>query len=161
MDRVIRSSFKHRDSLRAISREDLLKQSCVGVGTALASAARRRFRNAYNLTAMSIAPAEIAVEIREHVREVSIDYHVDPVRQSKTQIVGWKVPWYTKCEFACPLTEDRASHSRGASTPLDPAHGAEQQHADDTTQPIAPLVPILAGQCSSSIICFDEPHRPA
>jgi hypothetical protein len=118
VDRVIRSSFKHRDSLRAISREDLLKQSCVGVGTALASAARRRFRNAYNLTAMSIAPAEIAVEIREHVREVSIDYHVDAVRQSKTQIVGRKVPWYTKCEFACPLTEDRASHSPGGFDPL-------------------------------------------
>jgi hypothetical protein len=33
---------------------------------------------------MSIAPAERAVEIREHVPEASIDYHVDPVRQSKT-----------------------------------------------------------------------------
>ena len=47
-----------------------------------ASAARLRFRNAYNLTAMSITPAELAVEIREHVPEVAIDYHVDPVRQS-------------------------------------------------------------------------------
>jgi hypothetical protein len=31
---------------------------------------------------MSITPAELGVEIREHGPEVSIDYHVDPVRQS-------------------------------------------------------------------------------
>ena len=40
------------------------------------------FRNAYNLTAMSITPAELAVEIREHVPGVSIADHIDLVRQS-------------------------------------------------------------------------------
>ena len=131
-------------------------------GDCLASAARLRFRNAYNLTATSIAPAELAVEIREHVREVSIDYHVDPVRQSKTQIVGWKVPWYTKCEFACPLTEDRASRTVGGFDPLGSLlTGPSNNMRDDTTQPITLLVLIPAGQCSSSIICSDEPHRPA
>jgi nucleoside-diphosphate-sugar epimerase len=44
--------------------------------------ARLRFRNAYNVTAMSITPAELAAEIRKHVPEFVIDYHVDPVRQS-------------------------------------------------------------------------------
>lgn len=79
VDRVIRND---RDSLRPISREELLEQSCAGVVTVLASAARLRFRNAYNLTAMSITPAELAAEIRKHVPEFAIDYHVDPVRQS-------------------------------------------------------------------------------
>jgi hypothetical protein len=55
-----------------------LEQSWAGVATVLASAARLRFRNTYNLTAMSITPAEI----RKHVPIFSINYHVDPVRQS-------------------------------------------------------------------------------
>jgi nucleoside-diphosphate-sugar epimerase len=82
VDRVIRSYFNDRDSLRPISREELLEQSYAGVVTVLACAARLRFRNAYNLTAMSITPAELAVEIRKHVPEFAIDYRVDPVRQS-------------------------------------------------------------------------------
>ena len=47
-----------------------------------ADAARLRYRNAYNVTAMSITPAELAAEIRKHLPEFIIDYHVDPVRQS-------------------------------------------------------------------------------
>jgi nucleoside-diphosphate-sugar epimerase len=47
-----------------------------------ADVARLRFRNAYNVTAMSITPAELAAEIRKHVSEFVIDYHVDPVRQA-------------------------------------------------------------------------------
>ena len=82
VDRVIRSYFNDRDSLRPISRAELLEQSWAGVVTVLASAARLRFRNAYNLTAMSITPAELAVEIRKHVPIFSIDYHINPVRQS-------------------------------------------------------------------------------
>jgi hypothetical protein len=78
VDRVIRSYFNDRHSLRPISREELLEQSWAGVATVLASAARLRFRNTYNLTAMSITPAEI----RKHVPIFSINYHVDPVRQS-------------------------------------------------------------------------------
>jgi hypothetical protein len=78
VDRVIRSYFNDRHSLRPISREELLEQSWAGVATVLASAARLRFRNTYNLTAMSITPAEI----RKHVPIFSINYRVDPVRQS-------------------------------------------------------------------------------
>jgi nucleoside-diphosphate-sugar epimerase len=47
-----------------------------------ADAGRLRFRNAYNVTAMSVTPGEIADEIRKHMPEFAIDYHVDPVRQT-------------------------------------------------------------------------------
>lgn len=39
-------------------------------------------RNAYNVTAMSITPAELAAEVRKHIPEFAIDYQIDPVRQA-------------------------------------------------------------------------------
>jgi len=39
-------------------------------------------RNAFNVTAMSITPAELAQAIRRHVPEFVIDYRIDPVRQA-------------------------------------------------------------------------------
>ncbi len=47
-----------------------------------ADAARLRYRNAYNVTAMSITPAELADEIRKHMPAFEIDYEVDPIRQA-------------------------------------------------------------------------------
>jgi nucleoside-diphosphate-sugar epimerase len=47
-----------------------------------ADGARLRYRNAYNVAAMSITPAELAAEIRTHAPGFAIDYRVDPVRQS-------------------------------------------------------------------------------
>ncbi len=47
-----------------------------------ADGARLRYRNAYNVAAMSITPAELGAEIRTHVPGFALDYHVDPVRQS-------------------------------------------------------------------------------
>jgi nucleoside-diphosphate-sugar epimerase len=47
-----------------------------------AAASRLRHRNAYNVTAMSITPAELATEVRKHVPDFAIDYEIDPIRQS-------------------------------------------------------------------------------
>ena len=43
---------------------------------------RLHHRNAFNVTAMSITPAELAQAIRRHVPEFVIDYRIDPVRQA-------------------------------------------------------------------------------
>jgi len=47
-----------------------------------ADAARLENRNAFNITAMSITPEELASEIRTHLPDFAIDYEVDPVRQA-------------------------------------------------------------------------------
>jgi len=43
---------------------------------------RLRHRNAFNVTAMSFTPAQLAEEVRRHVPDFVIDYRVDPVRQA-------------------------------------------------------------------------------
>ncbi|HIJ90439.1 MAG: NAD-dependent epimerase/dehydratase family protein [Desulfobulbaceae bacterium] len=43
---------------------------------------RLRHRNAYNLTAMSFAPEELAAEISLHIPGFTISYQPDPVRQA-------------------------------------------------------------------------------
>ncbi len=47
-----------------------------------ADPSRLAHRNAYNVTAMSFTPAELAEEIGNHVPDFAIDYEVDPVRQA-------------------------------------------------------------------------------
>jgi nucleoside-diphosphate-sugar epimerase len=47
-----------------------------------ADGARLRYRNAYNVAAMSITPAELAAEIRTHMPIFALDYRIDPMRQS-------------------------------------------------------------------------------
>jgi nucleoside-diphosphate-sugar epimerase len=47
-----------------------------------AKADRLRYRNAYNVTAMSVTPATIAEAIRQHIPDFVVDYEVDPVRQA-------------------------------------------------------------------------------
>ena len=47
-----------------------------------ADGARLKHRNAYNVTAMSIAPEDLAAEIRKHIPAFAIDYRIDPVRQA-------------------------------------------------------------------------------
>jgi nucleoside-diphosphate-sugar epimerase len=39
-------------------------------------------RNAFNVTAMSFTPAQLAAEVRHHLPDFAIDYQVDPVRQA-------------------------------------------------------------------------------
>jgi len=41
-----------------------------------------KHRNAYNVTAMSFAPEDIANEIKKHIPDFVIEYNVDPTRQA-------------------------------------------------------------------------------
>ncbi|PTY78088.1 UDP-glucose 4-epimerase [Heyndrickxia sporothermodurans] len=47
-----------------------------------ADSTKLKHRNAFNITAMSFAPEEIAAEIKKHIPEFEISYNVDPVRQA-------------------------------------------------------------------------------
>ena len=47
-----------------------------------ADPSRLTHRNAFNVTAMSFTPEELADEIRTHVPDFVIDYEIDPVRQA-------------------------------------------------------------------------------
>lgn len=47
-----------------------------------ADAGALNHRNAYNVSAMSVTPGEIAASVRRHIPEFSVDYEVDPVRQA-------------------------------------------------------------------------------
>ncbi len=47
-----------------------------------ADASRLRHRNAFNITAMSFTPEQIAAEIQKHLPDFSITYKVDPLRQA-------------------------------------------------------------------------------
>jgi nucleoside-diphosphate-sugar epimerase len=78
--------YKHYSCfLKADTRLDMMYMpDAIGATIQLmeADAVRLRHRNAYNVTAMSITPDELAAEIRKHVPGFVIDYQVDPVRQS-------------------------------------------------------------------------------
>lgn len=41
-----------------------------------------KHRNAFNITAVSVTPEELALEIVKHLPDFTIDYKVDPIRQS-------------------------------------------------------------------------------
>jgi nucleoside-diphosphate-sugar epimerase len=47
-----------------------------------ADPAKLKHRNAFNVTAMSIAPEDVAKEIQKHIPSFTLDYNVDPVRQA-------------------------------------------------------------------------------
>jgi nucleoside-diphosphate-sugar epimerase len=83
-----------------------------------ADEARLRYRNAYNVTAMSVTPVDIADEIRKHMPRFLIDYDVDPVRQAIAEswprslddsaartdwdwLPQYDLPAMTKCMLAC------------------------------------------------------------
>ena len=47
-----------------------------------ADSQRLRHRNAFNVTAMSFTPQQLAAEIQKHISEFTISYSIDPVRQA-------------------------------------------------------------------------------
>jgi nucleoside-diphosphate-sugar epimerase len=47
-----------------------------------ADPSKLKHRNAFNVTAMSFAPEEIAAEVKKHIPNFTMDYKVDPVRQA-------------------------------------------------------------------------------
>lgn len=73
-----------------------------------------RFRNSYNITAMSATPEDIANEIKKHIPSFEIDYKIDPVRQAIAD--SWpdslddsaaRKDWGFKAEFGLEeMTED-------------------------------------------------------
>ena len=52
------------------------------IGVMEAEPERIAHRNAFNVTAMNFTSEELAAEIRKHIPEFEIDYHVDPMRQA-------------------------------------------------------------------------------
>src|SRR5215472_9978283 len=70
---------------------------------------RLRHRNAYNVTAMSLTPSDIAAEISKHVPRFSVSYKIDPARQAIAN--AWpnslddsaaRVDWGWRPTFALP-----------------------------------------------------------
>ena len=47
-----------------------------------ADSTRLQHRNAFNVTAMSFTPAQLAAEIQKHLPDFTISYTIDPVRQA-------------------------------------------------------------------------------
>lgn len=47
-----------------------------------ADPSKLKHRNAFNITAMSFEPSQIAAAIKKYIPEFSMDYDVDPVRQA-------------------------------------------------------------------------------
>lgn len=41
-----------------------------------------KHRNAFNITAMSFAPAELAAQIQQHIPDFTLHYQIDPLRQA-------------------------------------------------------------------------------
>lgn len=64
-----------------------------------ADADKLQHHNAFNVTAMSITPAQLAAEIQRHIPEFEIHYRVDPVRQ---QIAD---SWPKHMDDSCAQTE--------------------------------------------------------
>ena len=71
-----------------------------------ADASKLKHRNAFNITAMSFEPSEIAAEIKKHIPEFEMDYDVDPMRQGIADTwpdsidpTAAKEEWGFKAEF--------------------------------------------------------------
>lgn len=76
---------RYRCYLRGETRLDMMYMpDAVSAAITLMEAdpARLRYRNAYNVSAMSVSPEEIAASIRERIPAFVMEYEIDPLRQS-------------------------------------------------------------------------------
>ncbi|MDU1413925.1 MAG: L-threonine 3-dehydrogenase [Clostridium sp.] len=71
-----------------------------------ADESKLKHRNAFNITAMSFEPKQIAAEIKKHIPEFEIEYDVDPVRQgiantwpNSIDATAAKEEWGFKAEY--------------------------------------------------------------
>ncbi|HTO78950.1 MAG TPA: NAD-dependent epimerase/dehydratase family protein, partial [Methylocystis sp.] len=102
-----------------------------------ADPARLKHRNAYNVTAMSVTPAELAAQIRERAPRFIVDYRVDPLRQSIAD--SWpqsldasaaREDWGFAPRFGlAAMTEDMLRHLGG-----DASKGARRQEGTDDAE---------------------------
>lgn len=91
------------------------------IGLMEADPERLVHRNAFNVTAMQLAPERLAAEIRKHVPGFEIDYDIDPVRRSIAD--SWpdriddsaaREEWGWRPEFdIAAMTEDMLKHLEG------------------------------------------------
>jgi nucleoside-diphosphate-sugar epimerase len=51
------------------------------IGVMEADPAQLKHRNSFNVTAMHFTPEMLAAEIRKHIKDFTMDYRVDPMRQ--------------------------------------------------------------------------------
>jgi nucleoside-diphosphate-sugar epimerase len=90
------------------------------IGVMEADPDRLAHRNAFNVTAMQLAPETLAAEIRKHIPDFALDYEVDPVRQAIAE--SWpnriddtaaRDEWGWKPEYdAAAMTADMIAHLR-------------------------------------------------
>lgn len=77
---------RHYDCfLRADTQLDMMYMpDAIGAAIQLmeTKAATLKHRNAFNVTAMSFTPAQLAAEIQKHLPDFTISYQVDPIRQA-------------------------------------------------------------------------------
>lgn len=86
-----------------------------------ADASKLQHRNAFNITAMSIEPEEVAAEIRKHIPSFTLSYQVDPVRQAIAE--SWpdsidptaaQAEWGFQAQYdLAKMTEDMLTKLRG------------------------------------------------
>ena len=101
-----------------------------------ADPAKLEFRNAYNVTAMSFAPDELATEIRKHLPDFAITYAINPVQQAIAD--GWpnrmddsaaseQWGWQPRYELPAMTADMLAQLSKRLA-------GGSQRHPDAGTQ---------------------------
>lgn len=86
-----------------------------------ADASKLIHRNAFNVTAMSIEPEDVAAAIRKHIPEFTLSYEVDPVRQAianswpnSIDATAAMQEWGFKAEYDLgKMTEDMLAKLRG------------------------------------------------